>query len=190
MLLAFTQGGDPAVTFVAAYMVADSFKIGDFAASGAATSNLPNLGELGDNLAVDVPQPLVDALAAADLVPPGGESVYAEDTLFFGLTPGLQIDPKTATEYNDFVMSAVISLRVLQQGDVTFCGLITRATTDGDALNTFLAVGPTELNTVYVVDKYDPAADPFFYETQVLDADFYGPQHVLYIVRGINSRCS
>ncbi len=177
-------GMDEADLKMLVYQVAESFEVGEFVVPGAVTGNLPSLRLIGAGGSADDWRPAIAELRRLDLVPAGGEAVFGEDMRIYGLQPGLYIDPDSSSEYQDFAMAALISLRVIQPDDLVLCGLMTRVTqTKADNLNTFLVVAATESNTILVMNRYTPAADPFVYETGPVAANFHDPQHLLYIVR-------
>lgn len=190
-VLIVSTSGDASTTAavtVAALMIADSFEL----RSGSPLVTAPDDALLdvnaliGSGMSGDDWEGAVAELRRLDLIPAeGGEAVYGEDTMIWGIQPGLNLDPDSTSDYTDFAMGAVISLRLLEEDDTAICGLLTRVTgaTDG-SLTTYLVVGITEINTVVVLERFAQNADPFVYETDVVDADFYSPQHLLYIVQG------
>jgi hypothetical protein len=182
MLLCYGEEIDPDELEQLVFAIAQSMEVGTFARHGDVSGELPTLT---DYLTGEIENEWTQAIAELerlDLIPEEGTLLLNEPMLFSALESGLIVYEESASEYSEFVMAGLISLRPLNEGDFVFCGLTTFLSGDKDDPSGFLMVGPTSEDEIVVLESHASSDEPHFIRRES-PVDFYSPNHVLYIVR-------
>jgi hypothetical protein len=182
MLLCYGEEIDPDELEQLVFAIAQTMEVGTFAHVGDVSGDLPVLTDYATGDTEDEGADAIAELERLELIPEGGTLLLNEPLLFSALESGILVDEESASEYSEFVMAGLISLRPIEEGDFVFCGLITFVTGNTDDPSAFLMVGPTSEDEIIVLESHASDPEPHFIRRES-PVDFYAPNHVLYIIR-------